>query len=166
MQNNEFLANNNCISRRFHRIDFVLADFLELTSNMFPKIAQYYVNNDWLSERDILAAQNKDVDDYHHIIFKWRLDILLSCFGTLINRNMQWNMIAHFEKNVIPATILNRKFKGAKVLIPKVSLIPFEYKRIQFPVRVAVTKTINKLQGHSLEVCVIIISNSHAFTRT
>jgi hypothetical protein len=40
--------------------------------------------------------------------------------------------------NIIAATILNGKFKGEDVLLPRISMIPkdmpFEFKRLHFPV--------------------------------
>lgn len=59
--------------------------------------------------------------------------------------------------NVIKATILNGKSKGEDVLIPRIPIIPtnmpFGFKRLQFPVRLAFSMTINKAQGQSLQVC-------------
>ncbi|CAB3226684.1 unnamed protein product [Arctia plantaginis] len=40
----------------------------ELINNVFPDIISNYKNNEWLSERAILAAKNKDVDDLNYII--------------------------------------------------------------------------------------------------
>ncbi|GFY44583.1 ATP-dependent DNA helicase [Trichonephila inaurata madagascariensis] len=40
----------------------------ELINNVFPNIISYYKNNEWLSERAILAAKIKDVDDLNYII--------------------------------------------------------------------------------------------------
>jgi ATP-dependent DNA helicase PIF1 len=48
---------------------------------------------------------------------------------------------------------LNGKFKGEDVLLlPRISMIPtdmpFEFKRLQFPVRLAFAMNIDKAQGH------------------
>ncbi|CAB3223043.1 unnamed protein product [Arctia plantaginis] len=40
----------------------------ELINNVFKDIISNYKNNEWLSERSILAAKNKDVDDLNYII--------------------------------------------------------------------------------------------------
>jgi ATP-dependent DNA helicase PIF1 len=57
--------------------------------------------------------------------------------------------------NVIEATILTGSAKG-DVFIPRIPLIPndmpFDFRRLQFPVRLAFAMTINKSQGQSLAV--------------
>jgi ATP-dependent DNA helicase PIF1 len=54
--------------------------------------------------------------------------------------------------NIIEATILNGRFKGEDVLLPRIPMIPtdmsFELKRLQFPVRLAFAMPINKPQEH------------------
>ncbi|GFW87187.1 uncharacterized protein TNCV_5125411 [Trichonephila clavipes] len=59
--------------------------------------------------------------------------------------------------NVIEATILTGKFKGEDVLLPRIPMIltdmPFEFKRLQFPVRLAFAMTINKAQGQNRYKC-------------
>lgn len=59
--------------------------------------------------------------------------------------------------NVIEATILTGKAKEEVVLIPRIPLIPtdmpFEFKRLQFPVRLSFAMSINKAQGQTLQVC-------------
>ncbi|GFV12327.1 ATP-dependent DNA helicase [Trichonephila clavipes] len=65
--------------------------------------------------------------------------------------------------NVIKATILTGKFKGEDVLLPRIPMIPtdmpFEFKRLQFPVRLAFAMTIKKAQGQSLQVCGLNLEN-------
>ncbi|CAG9840134.1 unnamed protein product [Diabrotica balteata] len=56
--------------------------------------------------------------------------------------------------NVVEATILKVKYKVQDVLIPLITMIPtdipFEFKRLQFLVRLAFAMTINRSQGESL----------------
>ncbi|UYV68898.1 hypothetical protein LAZ67_6001521, partial [Cordylochernes scorpioides] len=58
--------------------------------------------------------------------------------------------------NVIETTIISGKCKGEDVLIPRIPMIPtdlpFTFKRLQFPVRLAFAMTINKSHGQSLRV--------------
>ncbi|XP_017471841.1 PREDICTED: uncharacterized protein LOC108363093 [Rhagoletis zephyria] len=65
--------------------------------------------------------------------------------------------------NVIEATILTGKFKGEDVLLPRIPMIPtdmpFEFKCLQFPVRLAFAMTINKAHGQSLQVCGLNFEN-------
>ena len=53
--------------------------------------------------------------------------------------------------NVIEATILTRKFKGESILLPRIQIkttdMPFEFKRLQFPMQLAFAMTINKAQA-------------------
>ena len=60
-------------------------------------------------------------------------------------------------ENVIEATILTGPVEGEAVLIPHIPMIPtdvpFQFKRLQFPIRLAFLITINKAQGQSLEKC-------------
>lgn len=59
--------------------------------------------------------------------------------------------------NVLEATILTGPSKGEDILIPRIPMIPtdmpFQFKRVQFPIRLAFAITINKAQGQSLELC-------------
>lgn len=52
--------------------------------------------------------------------------------------------------------VLTGKFEGETVCIPRIPLITsedsFEFKRIQYPIRVCYAMTINKAQGQSLKV--------------
>jgi hypothetical protein len=59
--------------------------------------------------------------------------------------------------NVIEATILTGQGEGETVFIPRIPLIPtdlpFNFKRLQFPVRLAFAITINKSQGQYIKYC-------------
>ncbi|XP_017461157.1 PREDICTED: uncharacterized protein LOC108354487 [Rhagoletis zephyria] len=71
--------------------------------------------------------------------------------------------VTSITSNVIKATILNGKFKGDEVLLPRIPMIPvdvpFEFKRLQFPVRLAFAMSINKAQGQTLKVCGLNLKN-------
>jgi hypothetical protein len=53
--------------------------------------------------------------------------------------------------DIIEATILNVKFIREDVLLPRIPMIPtdmsYEFKRLQYPVRLTFAMTINKSQG-------------------
>ena len=59
--------------------------------------------------------------------------------------------------NIIEAKILTGPFESEDVLKPIIPMIPidisFQFKRLQFPIRLAFVITINKAQGESLELC-------------
>lgn len=181
----------------------------ELINKVFPNIITNYKNNEWLSERAILAAKNKDVDDLNYIIqndiigtmhlFKsidcvtnedeatnYPIEFLNSLdvpglpphnlhlkVGSVVIMLRNINppklcngtrlVVSKLMKNVICATILKGKFEGEEVLIPRIPMIPtdlpFEFKRLQFPIRLAFAMTINKSQGQSLKVCGLNLEN-------
>ena len=58
--------------------------------------------------------------------------------------------------NIIQATIMTGQAAGEDVFIPRIPIIPsdlpFQFKRLQFPVRLSFAMSINKAQGQSLKV--------------
>ena len=63
----------------------------------------------------------------------------------------------------IRANILTGIGKGESVLIPRIPLtssdLPFDFKRLQLPIRLAYSMTINKAQGQSIRHCGLNLSS-------
>lgn len=88
------------------------------------------------------------------------LDAPRLCNGTRL-------CVKSFMPHVIEATILMECSKGEYVFIPRILMIPsdmpFEFKRLQFLVRLAFAMSINKPHGQSLRVAGIIVWKLHVF---
>lgn len=71
--------------------------------------------------------------------------------------------VKSLHKNLIEATIITGSARRETVLIPRIPLIPsdypFEFKRMQFPVKVCFAMSINKSQGQSLKMAGIDLRN-------
>lgn len=65
--------------------------------------------------------------------------------------------IKQLQANIIEASIMTGKEKGQRVFIPRIPLIsnglPFTFKRLQFPIKLAYSMTINKAQGQTFQYC-------------
>ena len=79
-------------------------------------------------------------------------------------------IITNIFNRLIEAEIVFGSFKGKKVLIPRMSLIPnetdlpFDLQRYQFPIRPSFSMTINKAQGQTLDNVSIWLGDDHVFT--
>jgi ATP-dependent DNA helicase PIF1 len=71
--------------------------------------------------------------------------------------------LKNLYSHLIEATILTGCAKGRDVFIPQIPFIPtdlpLDFRRIQFPVRLAFAMSINKAQGHSLKIAGIHLQN-------
>ncbi|XP_067950263.1 ATP-dependent DNA helicase PIF2-like [Watersipora subatra] len=99
-----------------------------------------------------------------------------------LTRNMRAAILgdetsAHFAAGLLrigegrlPAKIISASGRGEYVFIPRIPIIPtdlpFEFKRIQFPIRVCFAMTINKSQGQSLKVAVGAFRNRQSNRKT
>ena len=85
------------------------------------------------------------------IILLRNLNMPKLCNGTRLT-------VSKLMPNVIEATVLTGVACNDIIFIPRIPLIPantyvlFQFKRLQFPVRLAFAMTINKAQGPSLTV--------------
>ena len=83
------------------------------------------------------------------IILLRNLDPPKLCNGTRL-------VVKQLFPHVIEATIVTGAGRNESVFVPRIPIIPsdlpFEFKRIQFPVKVCFAMTINKAQGQSLKV--------------
>ena len=84
------------------------------------------------------------------------LDAPRLCNGTRL-------CVKSLMSHVIEATVLIGFAKGEDVFIPRIPMVPnnmpFEFKRLQFPVRLAFAMPINKAQGQSLKFAGINLGN-------
>ena len=133
--------------------------------NQLPGAVKSYKSIDMaLSENDIVEYPVEFLNSLelpgmpsHNLELKIGAPIMLlrnmdppkMCNGTRL-------IVKHMFPHVIEATIISASGKGESVFIPRIPLIPtdlpFEFKRIQFPVKVCFAMTINKAQGQSLKV--------------
>ncbi|XP_067131955.1 uncharacterized protein [Centruroides vittatus] len=105
---------------------------------------------------------------YHKLILRVGTPIMLLrnlkppklCNGTRLQ-------VKALHRNIVEATILTGCAKGETVFIPRIPLIPndipFEFKRLQFPLKVCFAMTINKSQGQTLKFADIDL-REHCFS--
>ena len=90
------------------------------------------------------------------IILLRNLDAPTLCNGTRLS-------IKALHNNVIEATIMTGQGKGQTTFIPKMNVsptdLPYQMRRLQFPVRLSFAMTINKSQGQSLKVVGLNLKN-------
>ena len=79
------------------------------------------------------------------VVLLRNLDQPRLCSGTRLS-------ITKLMPHVIEANILTGCGAGETALVPRISDLPFRFKRLQFPLRLCFAMTINKAQGQTLSV--------------
>ena len=83
------------------------------------------------------------------IILLRNLDVRSLCNGT-------WLVVKQMMPRVLEATILTGPGEGTNVFMLRIPLMPsdmpFDFKRLQFPLRISFAMSINKAQGETLKV--------------
>ncbi|XP_050676831.1 ATP-dependent DNA helicase pif1-like [Leptidea sinapis] len=91
------------------------------------------------------------------VLLMRNLDAPTLCNGTRLQ-------VTHLGRNIVKAIIMTGMAKGENVLIPRIPIIPtdlpFQFKRLQFPLKIAFAMTINKAQGQTLKVAGINLEKS------
>lgn len=93
----------------------------------------------------------------HCLLLKIGVSILIRChFSQPKLCNGKRLIVNKLIRNVIEVTIISDCGKKRGYFIPRIPLIPsrisFEFKRLQFPIRLSFTMSINKSRGQTLKV--------------
>lgn len=104
-----------------------------------------------------IAPHNLQLKIGSPVMLLRNLNPLKLCNGTRL-------IVKKMYANLIEATTITGKFKGERILLPRIPMIPNEapiqFRRLQFPIRLAYAMmTINKSQGQSMNTCGIDLTN-------
>jgi hypothetical protein len=145
--------------QQVHR-SFTSDSFLRLAFEYEPNI-QYYAHS-----KVVIGAMDKECPHCNALKFKNETTGMCCASGKVVTPPRLCNgtrlVIKKLMKNVVEATILNGKFRGENILLPRIPIIPtdvpIQFKRLQFPIRLAFAMTINKSQGQTMSVCGLDLS--------
>ena len=158
-QDTKWLASRAILAPRNDAVDAINVDLLKA----LPGAIRSYLSVDTVLEEsqavhypiEFLNSLELPGIPPHNLLLKIGAPIMLLrnlgppklCNGTRLT-------VKSLMNNVIKATILTGTFQGQCVFIPRIPIIPsdmaFEFKRLQFPLRLSFAMSINKSQGQTL----------------
>jgi len=115
------------------------------------------VQSEWFTTKFLNGIKSSGIPNH-------RLKLRVGCLVMLMKNIDQANglcngtrlTVTHLRKSTIAATVIIEKRVGTMVFIPRMNLIPsdsvlpFKFRRMQFPLTLCFAMTINKSQGQSL----------------
>ncbi|XP_075170171.1 ATP-dependent DNA helicase PIF1-like [Haematobia irritans] len=142
---------------------------------MLPGNSKIYSSFDEIITDDIRERDNYPVEFLNTLSVSGmpphKLELKINCIVLLI-RNLDTNKslvngtrmrIKQMYKNLLDCEVLTGNSKNARILIPRAhltysgSLLPFKFKRVQFPIICAFAMTINKSQGQTYQNVAILL---------
>ena len=166
--NKNWLVNRAILCPLNIDVDWVNEHILQ----QMPGIEKCYFSIDQLTDStqsvhfpiEFLNSQNSPRFSQHVLKLKVGAPVILLrnlnpprlCNGTRL-------IVERLSDKVIQCEIITGPCRGEKVLILKIKLItadmPFEFKRIQFPIKFAFAMTINKSQGQTFDTVGVCLEN-------
>jgi ATP-dependent DNA helicase PIF1 len=169
----------NNFERNYEDIDYLMNRVILTTTNrtadkineevltLLPTQQKIYYSAD--SNTSIDEVHNYPVEFLNMLNFtgmpphelKLKINAVIICVRNLNTAKGLCNgtrlIVRNFKQHVIEAEILTGTHKGETVFLPRITLspneedVPFDFKRRQFPIKLAFSLTVNKSQGQTIK---------------